>query len=252
MKNKNYHKYKIQEYDTIDYASLWSGRKRKYLDAIERDIINRLVQPSSNKRLIDLGCGFGRLSETYLYKYKKVILFDYSKKNLLQAAEKISNNEKVSFIQGDVYNLPFKDNSFDTVFMIRLFHHLEDPTRVISEVRRILRGEGNFLFTFYNKYDLRTRCKSFLRLSSPGISRVQHENVSKDGLLYVSDPDYVKQFLSQHGFVIKGRYGIGFLKCGFLKYSRIPGLIEKYLYKFSGRFNLTTEIFIHATLKKNS
>lgn len=238
--------HKIEDYDKIDYAHFWSSPKRTYIDELEKYLIDKVTHPSNEKLVVDLGGGFGRLSKIYLHKYQKVILLDYSEKLLHQAQGRLRNNSNLAFIRANVYKLPFRDNSVDSIFMVRLFHHLEQPVQVFQEIKRVLKDEGEIFFSFYNKYDLRNRCKVFFGLPKSSTSRISHENVSRKEFLYLSSPAYVEELLDKFNFDILGRYGVGLFIGRLLKFRRVFRPIDKFLYKLSGKFNLTTEILIHA------
>ncbi|RPH74509.1 methyltransferase domain-containing protein, partial [bacterium] len=51
-------------------------------------------------------------------------------------------NEWLSFIQGDVHNLPFNDNSFDTVYCRYILEHVTQPQTVLTEAARVLKPGG--------------------------------------------------------------------------------------------------------------
>ncbi|GAB2633935.1 methyltransferase domain-containing protein [Nocardia goodfellowii] len=46
------------------------------------------------------------------------------------------------FVQGDAYDLPFPDASFDVVRCERVYQHLDEPARATAEIARILRPGG--------------------------------------------------------------------------------------------------------------
>lgn len=53
----------------------------------------------------------------------------------------------LDFVQGDAQNLPFPDESFDAVINVEASHQYPDFARFLSEVARVLRPGGYFLYT---------------------------------------------------------------------------------------------------------
>jgi SAM-dependent methyltransferase len=49
--------------------------------------------------------------------------------------------------QGDVENLPFDDASFDTVVSRYSAHHWPNPAKALSEFRRVLKPDGQFILS---------------------------------------------------------------------------------------------------------
>lgn len=52
-------------------------------------------------------------------------------------------DDRVSFTQGNVEDLPFEDDSFDRVLTTCVLHHLDNPIRALSEMRRVTKPGGN-------------------------------------------------------------------------------------------------------------
>ena len=48
--------------------------------------------------------------------------------------------------------MPFDDNYFDIIFCNNVFEHIEFPDKVLSEIFRVLKKEGCFLFKTPNKF----------------------------------------------------------------------------------------------------
>jgi SAM-dependent methyltransferase len=51
-------------------------------------------------------------------------------------------NVNATFLEADVYSLPFSDGEFDAAFSHALFEHLTDPLGAWREIRRILKPGG--------------------------------------------------------------------------------------------------------------
>ena len=89
-------------------------------------------------------------------KYKRmknvaVTCLDYSEDMLEQAQKRLSGLDNIDFVQGDVGNLKFKDNSFDIVLSMNGFHAFPDKTAAYKETYRVLKNGGMFLGCFYIK-----------------------------------------------------------------------------------------------------
>lgn len=69
---------------------------------------------------------------------------DESKFILKAAKETAVENDE--YIRGDVYQMPFRDETFDLVVSNFLLPELDDPERLIKEVGRVLRPNGRFIF----------------------------------------------------------------------------------------------------------
>lgn len=104
-------------------------------------------------RILDLGCGNGRL-----YKFLKEFNVHYigldQSSNLLEKARK--NHPELNFELGNMTHLcKFENESLDTVLAIASFHHL--PTKklrkkCLSEIHRTLKKEGYLILTVWNLF----------------------------------------------------------------------------------------------------
>ncbi len=152
------------DYENYDYREFWEDDKRYYEDQSERIALRSMLKgvDPSNKLFIDIGCGYARLFNEYS-KFQRVVLIDYSIKNLRNARERISlflsdDPEKLSnvlFISADAAAIPIRDDSADTILTVRVVHHLDSPEKYFDEVKRVLKNGGLYLFEFANKRNLK-------------------------------------------------------------------------------------------------
>jgi len=119
-----------------------------FLDSFERYDLFEMMGNVSGKKVLDLGCGTGRMTENLKKFSADVTGCDISEKMLNIAQKKMKN---VNFVHADVYSLPFEDNSFDMVIASFLIVHLKYLDDAFSEVNRILRDDGEFLLTNINQ-----------------------------------------------------------------------------------------------------
>ncbi len=152
------------DYENYDYREFWEDDKRYYEDQSERIALRSMLRgvDPSNKLFIDIGCGYARLFNEYS-NFQRVVLIDYSIKNLRNARERISrflsdDPDKLSnvlFVSADATAIPVQDDSADTVLTVRVVHHLNKPEKYFDEVKRILKDGSLYLFEFANKRNLK-------------------------------------------------------------------------------------------------
>ena len=98
------------------------------------------ITPKRDGRVLDLACGTGILFPKLVKRFKTVVGLDYSLPMLSVAKEKPFNN--VYLVRGDALELPFKENSFDTVVLSLGLRHFPDIGKSLKEIHRVLKEGG--------------------------------------------------------------------------------------------------------------
>jgi SAM-dependent methyltransferase len=182
-------------YENADYQSFWSGIQQKKLDELEQILIRRMLHLPA-RRIIDIGCGYGRLLDSYQEKSNQIVLLD-SSASLLQKAYQQSNGRAIC-LRCDLNHIPFKDSAFDQVLMIRVFHHLPDSSACLREVNRILTGGGHFLFSYCNKKNLERIARWVIGKNPYNPFRIETNWVWN--VFFMHHPDYIHSLLLDTGF----------------------------------------------------
>jgi SAM-dependent methyltransferase len=111
----------------------------------KRETNNSLTKPLT----IELGCTQGQhLNFVNLTKHRGYVGLDIeikSKSDFTQFKKLISKYENLSFIGGDVCNLPIRSNSVSEIISLCLFHHVVDPEKAILNCLRILKPDGRLI-----------------------------------------------------------------------------------------------------------
>jgi demethylmenaquinone methyltransferase/2-methoxy-6-polyprenyl-1,4-benzoquinol methylase len=142
----------------VDYRSgrLAPEGVRRMFDRIAPvyDVMNRLMTAGLDQRwrritadaavrpgdrVLDACCGTGDLALAALAAGGRVTGLDFSERMLDRAHRKSSD---VDWVRGDVLSLPFGDESFDAVTVGFGMRNLEDLSRGLDELRRVLRPGG--------------------------------------------------------------------------------------------------------------
>lgn len=97
--------------------------------------------------LLDIGTGSGRMLALLGERATRAVGIDISRDMLLVARNTLraAGVGHVSVRQGDMYQLRFADERFDTITMDLVLSHAEQPADVIREARRVLRPGGALL-----------------------------------------------------------------------------------------------------------
>lgn len=144
-----------------NYLHYWEGRD--YEDAAERMAIKRLLKGKHFKNAADIGGGYGRLC-VFLEKYAdKVTLAEPSQQQLDIAKDFLKDHPEIDRKLTQADDLTFKDAELDLITMVRVMHHLPDPSQEFKEIARSLSDDGTFILEIANFDHIRNRFKFFVR-----------------------------------------------------------------------------------------
>lgn len=133
----------IPDYERYDYTTVW--RRRGIEDRAERELVSRWATGETG---IELGGGFGRITQVLERRIGKMFMVDYSLTNLRGASARL---RKTTLIRDSIDKLPFDDSVFDFVALIRVIQHIPDPDSLLSEVVRVSRNGGTFVLAIGNE-----------------------------------------------------------------------------------------------------
>lgn len=105
---------------------------------------------AGSKKVLDIGCGGGFLSNAIGKAGHEVFGIDMSEESL-KIARKYDSTKKITYQYANAYSLPFPDQSFDVVCAMDFLEHVEEPQKVIAEASRVLKPGGIFFFHTFSK-----------------------------------------------------------------------------------------------------
>ncbi len=171
----------------------------------------------SGDRILDLGCGNGRLYQLFEKDKEKKLTYvgvDFSEELLKSAHER---HPSIEFRLGDLREIPAQNEEFDIVYCLAAFHHLptdEDRARSLREVARVLKSGGYFIMTNWNLYA--DWAKQKVAAGEYKIGEKSDEyivpwknpegKVMGDRYYYSFTPEQLEHYLGEAGFMVEKQY----------------------------------------------
>lgn len=124
-----------------------------------------LAKISDNQTVLDAGCGFGGTIALLNKCHTKMKLtgINIDNRQIVRARENVksSNNNEITFIEGDACDLPFPNNAFDRVLAVECIFHFSSREKFFSEACRVLKPGGSItLSDFVSSTLLYPSCKT--------------------------------------------------------------------------------------------
>jgi SAM-dependent methyltransferase len=142
------------------YGNLWNKFPKDIVSSAENILKSRFsrnnldLEKIARGKILDAGCGSGRYTLAIAKYGDEVIGLDFGDQGLeiansLKSTIEIEDSRKVTFVKGDLLNLPFQDGEFDFVMSNGTAHHTTDPVRALHEVIRVTsRGGQAFIYLY--------------------------------------------------------------------------------------------------------
>ncbi len=143
--NKVFDKYDLMN----DFISLGIHRRWK------KDFI-QMLNPTSNKKLIDVGCGTGDIANLYIKltnNNTRILCIDPNKKMIEEGKKKLIKHKNIIWKVGCAEDLKVEDNTYDFYTISFGLRNTKDLNKSLSEAYRVLRKGGRFLCLEFSKIE---------------------------------------------------------------------------------------------------
>lgn len=121
------------------------------LSRVENSTLKKLRSrfvPLVRGKTLDVAVGTGNNIKFYP-KGSNVVLIDNSQKMLEIAkskAKSLESSSSLEFVHTAAESLPFEDETFDSILSIDVFCSIKTPDKVLKELHRVLKSEGQAYF----------------------------------------------------------------------------------------------------------
>lgn len=200
-----------ETWDKEQVKKFWEESEADFAGDTSSPEIIRLSKKFIGNKVLDVGAGSGAL----ISLIPNAIGLDL-----------VSKHPRM--IKGDISDMPFGDDSFDTIFATEILEHLDDETlnKGLDEIYRVLCGGGHLVITVPNNEDMRQNM-----VVCPKCGAKFH----RWGHMQVFDEERMREMLERRGFEIVKikRLPIGFTaEHKFLKHFKY--FLEKFGFLSSG------------------
>jgi len=137
-------------YDNPEFFAGYSQLPRQVhglAGAPEWPAIRAMLPDLTNKRIVDLGCGFGWFARwARQHGAASVLGVDVSEKMIARAKAETSD-ASIVYLLADLETYELPPAAFDFAYSALTFHYIEDFSRLVRKVHRSLAPGSNFVFT---------------------------------------------------------------------------------------------------------
>ncbi len=148
-------------------TSAWEERSKKYKDKIEGvlpkslpryvndyldewmyEVIKNAIDEEKKVKILDLGCGFGRISKRILKDFPKANIIGIDIAKTYVDIYNNSLNPRAKAYVGDIKEIKFKPLSFDVIIIVTTLMYitvLNEQIKVIKKIKEILKKNGKVI-----------------------------------------------------------------------------------------------------------
>lgn len=159
----------------------------------------------AGKDVLDLGCAGGFMAEALAQKGAQVTGIDPAAQAIAAAKNHAAQNDlTITYDVGVGESLPYGDASFDALVCVDVLEHVADVSKVVSEIARVLKPGGIFLYDTINRNPLArfatiTVAEDILRLLPKG---------THDPDMFIRPAELIAN-MRQSGFSVGPTTGLG-------------------------------------------
>ena len=236
---------KHPQQDTYTYWWNVSHKNFEYNDVENEVHFKSTIKISDDeyfeKKIIDFGCGNGRFSRIVSKKNPKLlVLLDLSEgidKAYYDAKE---NSNNVIAIQGNILEIPIKNEYFDVLYSWGVLHHTGDTRKAFKIATKLVKVNGLLGIYVYESHPLYKYDNTFLRLIS-----ILRQTLIISPLRFISQfmsPQNVKRFFTPI-FYLEKFIGFGIIGChsktrGFIKEEYMRVVIDRFKSRYASEHTL--------------
>ena len=156
-----------------------------------REMYGMIRRAIKGKEVLELATGTGLIAKNVADAAEHMTATDFAE-NMLAKAKKGYVPQNLEFSYADATFLPFDDDSFDVVIIANALHITDEPRRVLSEIRRVLRPGGRLI------------APNFIHAGKSGTAEIFSKLLTAAGISFETKWDEAgyEKFIEGNGFTM--------------------------------------------------
>lgn len=148
-----------QRYATEDYCPI--SKEEEMMFELLAQYTKQKNLPPSQLKILDIGCGSGKISQELLKKGYQVVGLDFSEEAIKKAQAQGVVAKRANLDEG----IPETSDTYDIVWAGDIVEHVFDPIGLLKESARVLKSGGVMLITIPSDVGLVSRIKMLFGIS---------------------------------------------------------------------------------------
>lgn len=167
---------------------IWHSNK---LDNVVSSVRSTNKNPQN---ILDVGCASGWFLSELIKKFPdaKGVGIDVYKEAIDFGKKKYKN---LTLIKADAHKIPLRSNTFDIIVCCEVLEHVENPEKVIAEMRRLLKKDGTLIVEIDTGNWLFRLVWYFWTNLRKGVWRDSH--------IHLFDTEKIRSLVRKGGFKVK-------------------------------------------------
>jgi len=173
MESENSKKFYDDEASSYD-AKRWLTPAGQLVNAVQMEILKKLARELTNLKILEIAAGTGRFTKVLLEQSNSVTALDISSTMLEQLKQRLKKHPsygRLQIIIGDARNMALGLRPVDVVVCFNALSHIHEHRRVLTEVYRVLKPGGLFLFNIPNYLSLYLPFGLYVNLRKKSVTR---------------------------------------------------------------------------------
>lgn len=141
---------KENKYDDDQFFNKYGGMNRsKYglSGAGEWSELQKILPNFKNKRVLDLGCGYGWHCKYAVENGASHVLGTDISHKMLEVAKEINSDVNITYQCSAMEDLSFPEETFDIILSSLAFHYIKDFNKLVQEITKWIKIGGEIVFS---------------------------------------------------------------------------------------------------------